>query len=453
LKGIDINMDRRNGRNGQALLAVTVAMVLLMGVLGLGVDLGWAYYRRDAAQSAADGAAAAVIRAAVANSPGAQTCGSSRVWCGSPAGTATACPSTTVTTASSSFDNGCMMAAANGFTSTVTIQANTTTSAPTVPGTTVSYWATVRVSETPTTMFSRLIQAGGLTYSVRASAGVTSTGSATTAPCIYLLSQTGTNPLTIGNGVHLSTSSCGVYINSSAASALSVTGGATLTSPSIKIYTPGGGTPGTTVNNGGTTSTPPVGVLTRVADPFLSVLPPTVAGSCTAGNFTAYQATAYTPAPGTYCGFSVGNGMSAVLSSGVYVVNGGTLSIQGGSTLTGTAGVMFYLTGGATVNIGNGALVTMSAASSGTYQGMLFYQDRTMTTPGESYFTGGASMHLTGSLYFPNALLAMDNGSNTQTEAIIANSLSMQGGATLQQATSTSQTGLPVGTNSVSIIE
>jgi hypothetical protein len=306
----------------------------------------------------------------------------------------------------------------------------------------------VNVTGTQAALFGSLLKAGGLSYAVQSSAGITSTGSTTTSPCIYLLSPAGSNALTIGNGVHLTTSSCGVYINSSAASALSVTGGATLTSPSIKIYTPGG----YTVNNGGSTSTTPVTVTSQVADPFTSLAAPTVAGTCLSGNFTAYQATAYTPAPGTYCQFLMGNGMPVVLSAGVYVVNGGNFNIGGGS-LTGTAGVMIYLTGGATATISNGASVTMTAASSGTYEGILFYQDRTMTSPGESYFTGGSNMHLTGSLYFPNALLSLDNGGNTQTEAIIANSLNMQGGATLQQATSTSQTGLPVGSSSVSIIE
>jgi len=58
-------------------------------------------------------------------------------------------------------------------------------------------------------------------------------------------------------------------------------------------------------------------------------------------------------------------------------------------------------------------------------------------------------MHLTGSLYLPNALLNINNGANAQTEAIIAGSVNFQGGATLNQATSQSQTGLSIGGGSV----
>ena len=146
--------------------------------------------------------------------------------------------------------------------------------------------------------------------------------------------------------------------------------------------------------------------------------------------------------------------MSAILSGGIYIINGGTFNIQGGSTITATGGVMIYLTGGATVNIANGSTVTLSAMSSGAYQGVLFYQDRTMSSPGSSTFAGGANMNLSGSLYFPNALLNINNGSHTSTEAVVAGSVNFQGGETFYQATTSSQTGLGTpGTSSVVIIQ
>jgi hypothetical protein len=147
--------------------------------------------------------------------------------------------------------------------------------------------------------------------------------------------------------------------------------------------------------------------------------------------------------------------MSAVLGAGNYIINGGTFSVQGGSTLTATSGVLIYLTNGATVNIANGANVTMSPQTSGSYQGVLFFQDRSMTSPGSSTFAGGASMVLSGSLYFPYALLNINNGSNVQTEGIVAGSVNFQGGSqTLQQATSGSQTGLMTpGVSTASMIQ
>jgi hypothetical protein len=430
----------------------TVSIFVVLGMMSLAVDLGWGYYRREAAQSAADAAAAAVIKAAMTTSPTSQSCGVNSVWCGSPAGTITDCPATAPSSPSTSFDNGCMLASANGFTTTgsvtVSIQANTTSSPPTVPGASVSYWATVRISETPAHFFSS--GSNPLTLNVRSTAAITTTGSFAPLMCLYVLSPNASDAFDLGNGASVTTSSCGVYVNSNASTAMLVTGGATLNSPSIKVVG------GYQANNGGTISgTTPTTGAPAVTDPFATLPVPTIPGSCASGNFTNWQAMPYAPTAGCYSGFSVGNGMSAVLGAGTYVISGGSFSVQGGATLTTAAGgVMIYLTNGATVNIANGANVTMSAQSSGTYEGVLFYQDRTMTSPGSSTFAGGASMHLSGSLYLPNALLNINNGANAQTEAIIAGSVNFQGGATLNQATSQSQTGLSVGgSSSVSVIE
>ena len=87
---------------------------------------------------------------------------------------------------------------------------------------------------------------------------------------------------------------------------------------------------------------------------------------------------------------------------------------------------MFYLTGtnanyGGVV-IDNSATVTLSAQPSGTYQGVLFFQDRSITTSNVETFTGGATMKLTGSLYFPTTQVQYTNGASgvTFATAIVA---------------------------------
>ena len=449
-------MKRNKSRSGQALVMVTMSLTLMIGMLGLAVDMGWGYFRREAAQTAADAAAAAVVQAAMASSPNSQSCGSNNVWCGSPAGTATACPDTPPASPVTSFDYGCALALANGFANsaggsqTVTIQANATSSAPNVPGTAVSYWATVRISENAVPFFCAPGGGGGLlSSSAVTTAGVTSTPGTISNTCLYVLSPSGTDAFEIANGASVKTSSCGIYVNSNAATAMQVTGGATVTSSSVKVVG------GVSVSNGGSISSTPATGVGSVADPLISLPSLTPASSCNSGNYTNWQAVPYALTAGTYCGLSVGNGMSAVLGAGNYIINGGTFSVQGGSTLTATSGVLIYLTNGATVNIANGANVTMSPQTSGSYQGVLFFQDRSMTSPGSSTFAGGASMVLSGSLYFPYALLNINNGSNVQTEGIVAGSVNFQGGSqTLQQATSGSQTGLMTpGVSTASMIQ
>ena len=102
---------------------MTLSLTVILGMLGLAVDVGWAYYRQQAAQAAADAAAVAAVRAAVTSAGGVPTCSTAGVYCGG----ATNCPATAPGSASTSFDNACMLASANGFTTsgidTVSVQA------------------------------------------------------------------------------------------------------------------------------------------------------------------------------------------------------------------------------------------------------------------------------------------------------------------------------------------
>jgi hypothetical protein len=420
-------------RRGQAALMMTLSLAVILGMLGLVVDLGWAYFRQQAAQSAADAGAIAAVRAAVTSGP---NCTNTAVFCGA----ATKCPSVAPGAATTSFDNACMLAAANGFTTsgidTVSVQAGTSSPVPTVSGPVASYWAVVRVRESLPALFGAAFARGGF------SPGAMATAAAMTSPgggsCIYVLDPSAPDAFLAANNASVQVG-CGVYVDSSNAEAMYVTGGASVTAPTIQVVG------NVKKDNGGTTSVVPSTGIASVADPFASLPSPAPAGTCQSGNFTAWQANPYTPAPGTYCGFSVANGMSLQMSPGVYIVNGGTFNIQGGSTVTSSGGVTIYLTGGATVNIGNGATVTLSAQSSGAYQGVLFYQDRSMASPGASIFQGGASMTLTGSLYFPHGTLNVNNGINSSVMGIVADKVNFQGGAHLLADSGGAKTGLSGG--------
>ena len=47
----------RDGREGQILVFATLNLFLLFSLVGLALDLGWSYFKKEQAQSAADGAA------------------------------------------------------------------------------------------------------------------------------------------------------------------------------------------------------------------------------------------------------------------------------------------------------------------------------------------------------------------------------------------------------------
>src|SRR5277367_5880634 len=103
----------------------TMSLFMLFGIMGLAIDLGWSYYRKQVAQTAAD--AAALAAAVVAeNSSGTNviTCGSYNVVCQA----ITACPTITGS-ASNNIQNGCMYAKANGFVNSGTQTVKMTSSA------------------------------------------------------------------------------------------------------------------------------------------------------------------------------------------------------------------------------------------------------------------------------------------------------------------------------------
>lgn len=99
-------------RRGQALVMATMSLFMLFGVMGLAVDLGWSYYRKQVAQTASDAAAlAAAVVAENSSGNNVITCGQYNVDCQA----ATACATITGTPANN-IQNGCLYAKANGFT-------------------------------------------------------------------------------------------------------------------------------------------------------------------------------------------------------------------------------------------------------------------------------------------------------------------------------------------------
>jgi hypothetical protein len=285
---------------------------------------------------------------------------------------------------------------------------------------------TVTVQRNVKTSLIRFV--GGAAASVvkaRATAGL---NGAVPAECVYVLDPSAPNAFLANNGATVAVTGCVIAVNSTNSQAAAIYGGASVTAS--ELVTVGG------CNCTGTYPTLMTGQ-TPVADPFAALPAPTI-GACTfptmyiPGSGTTLQ-------PGTYCGgITVSNGVTGVtFAPGIYIIKGGGLIFGGGITTSGS-GVMFYLTGTnatyASVTIANGVNVTFSAPTSGPYQGVLFFQDRSITSNSNATFAGGASMSLSGSLYFPTTNLAFSNGVGgaSSSTALIAKQISFVGGAKIQ---------------------
>ncbi len=116
--------------------------------------------------------------------------------------------------------------------------------------------------------------------------------------------------------------------------------------------------------------------------------------------------------PGTYTG-GIQVKCNTVFSSGIYVINGGGLQIDGRYQVTGS-GVMFVLKNGAYLKINGGSSVTLTAPTSSQLvsagvsateaaklSGMLVFEDRLSSTTNKTRINGNATTVLNGVLYFP----------------------------------------------------
>jgi hypothetical protein len=421
-------------RRGQTAIMFTLAIVPLFGMLGLVVDMGWAYFRKQAAQAAADAAAGAAAQAAyITNSS--PNCSTTHVACYA---TEYTCPASPSTSPSDNIGNGCLYAKANGFVSSgrqkVTFQSGVG-AAPTAASVTISYWVVVRVSEDIPQLFSALLGFPKATVTARATTG---TRESSAGGCVITLDPTADNSLSISGSAAL-TSGCGVFVNSNSGSAINTNGcGRITTTGTAKTQIVGN------CNGCGNISPAAQTGVATMTDPFADLAPPSSSGCAdTANPVNLGSHDKRTIDPGVYCsGLIAGSQSELKLNPGVYVVKNG-VSIGAQASMSGTGVTIYIQSGGVTMT--GGATVSLTAPTSGSWQGILFYQDRADTT--DSTLVGGTGQLMNGVLYFPNNHLTYTGGSSvdaTQT-TIVSKTLSMVGNSFISAAATTQFTGVSGG--------
>ena len=160
-------------RRGQALLMVTVCLIAMCGVLGLAVDLGYSFFVRHTARSAADAAALAAVRKAISTAGvnGPYTCATNGITCSPVPLTCPASPS-----GSTNLVVGCQYAVANGFyegggggAQSVSLTSDVSSPFNTATGPiAVNYWVRADVQQRVPQLFSAVL--GNPTTIVRATA-------------------------------------------------------------------------------------------------------------------------------------------------------------------------------------------------------------------------------------------------------------------------------------------
>lgn len=349
---------------GQVMVLVAILSTVLVGFVGLVIDVGGVSSDHELAQSAADGAAL---------------------------------------TAAYQVQQGSTEAAA-----TTAAQAVLTEQGLPTADVTLSY---LDSSGSPTASASlvRTVQAVvAFNYATRflpilgiASAGISATAQAAlpapTLPCgLCVMNGSGTS-VTLAKNSSLTVNGAGAVINSTSNPNVTVNNGSRLTAPSIRMV----------VNHvsGSGTVTPAPTIGSALSDPLSTLAVPSLSGSATA--YSSPNSGSGSISPGIYSSITVNGTYALTLNAGTYVLTGDLLML--GGTLTGT-GVTIYLTcsayptpctagGQAGALIGTGAgVLTLSAPTSGTYAGVVVFGDRSNNST-NTFSAGSGSVALTGTVY------------------------------------------------------
>lgn len=405
---------RRFGRAKSGAIALITALCLpvVVGFVGMGVEVGLWYQAQRGLQTATDAAAIS----------GAYEAGRGY--------------SNSVITESATSS-----AAKNGYDGTK--NDSITVNYPPVSGAFTGDTKAVQVTMTRDMqlLFTSLFLAHPVTIKTSAVAVLDSSGDF----CVLGLDPTASGGVSVGGTANVNLD-CGIAANSNASDAIQVYGHADLTASTASTVG------GITVSGSGdmTTVSPTTEYALPAQDPYSDLDGPTNT-TCDYNSTTKVSnGDAVALSPGVYCADIRVTGGAVTFLPGTYVMRGANLKITGGSVLG--VGTFFYFTEKngtyAQVDI-TGGTINMSAPTSGTYQGVLFYQDRNAPT-GSGYvnkINGNSATQFNGALYFPAQTIDYTGGSGgSGCTVLIGDKVTFSGNADMHTDCSSQGTKEPAAT-------
>lgn len=388
----------RRREAGQALVFTALAIVVLMGFAGLGIDMGILRYEKRLQQNAAD--AAAIAGASNLNFGGVQTAGQNAA------------------AANGFTDNGggarTNCEASSAAVGTVCVQISP--AGPSVgPHAGDANYVEAYVSAVQPTYFMRILNINKAVITARAVAG-----GPNTATCLYttptLFGVLGSGDVDGAGNIAFPVTPPGAGCGMVSDNNINLTGAIT-DATSISAV---GSAPRTT-------PLASVGIPTA-GDPLAGLMPLTP-GGCTAqsGIVNTNIPNPHIFTPGNFCGgISINTAVDVTFQPGIYFISGGFNDGSPG-TITGNNVTFYILSGGVTLTGANSPQLQLTAPTIGQNAGILFWQEAVDTTASTIRF--GGTSDLEGILYFPSAQLTTHRGNVTPTFLnVIANSLDVATG-------------------------
>lgn len=385
---------------GQALILIAIALGGLLLGIGLALDTGQLFVARRAAQTAADAGAWA---------------GAAVLYAGGSAAQARTAATTDATL--NGYTDG-------GFITLTTASPPTSGTFSGDPG-----YIEVTITEQVLTRFLFGASGGRTPITVRAVAGLARSGS---GQALIVTRPSGNTTFQLSSGTRFTITGGGTNTNTTSANAIQIAGGGAFLTATFHRFTGG-----VQAADAARMSPAPTTGVAAAADPFVSLAGPTTTGVPTYAGQNITNATV-TLSPGIYTGLvTVGNLGIARLNAGKYIFRAGLTTTGTGSLiLAGAGGVLLYnananypAVGGAcgSLSLAGSGTMTISAGATGSYAGMLVFQDRSCA--GAVGITVRTGTSLSGTLYVPAATLTITAANNvTIASQIVAYELGIAGG-------------------------
>jgi Flp pilus assembly protein TadG len=370
-------------RSGNALILASVALPALIGAGGLAMDtIQWTLMQRQL-QREADSAA---LAGAFAKAQGASA--------------------STAATASIGRDN------------LVTLSATPIIESAPTKGAYAGNTGAVRVvlETTNTLPFSNTFLGKATRMTVEATAASLTNGNY----CIISLETSSSAGITM-QGSSIVNMGCGLATNSKASPAVIAGGSTQVTASHVAAV---GGLKNSANYIGGTVLLP---YSVPQKDPFAALPTPSVPTPCNSQMKIQPGDTRTTKSAGCYKGISI-NG-PVYLNPGIYIVDGSiSFGAQGDAQMApgSTGGLTFILTSGTpnnansfgSLSMNGGATINLTATTTGTYKGVLFYQDRRAPAGGSNTVNGNSGSVLQGAFYFKSQDLSFSGDSGITTDCV-----------------------------------
>ena len=383
-------------RRGSVAIQLALTMTVLLGVVSLGTEIGFLYYKHRQMQAAADASAFGGATALMRGYPTDYAVEARAI-----AGTA-------------GFVNGVK---------NVVVTVNR----PPLAGSYVGNTSAIEViiSQPQILGMASLFHSASFDVGARAVAVAGNTA----LFCILGLDTAASGTVTIKNNGSVSSPTCGVGVNSSSNSALVLNNNASIYGPVSVV-----GKDSLANNAHLYYQTPPYPKLgaNPLADPYANV---TLNPSGATARTQPTGCTTCQLQPGRYAqGLNYSNNVTLNLAAGVYYIDT-RLSLGNNVIMNARSGVTLVIDGNYTMSVGNNVTLNLTAPASGATAGIAMASIRTATSTVTQDFSNNVTVNLTGAMYFPNQILQFDNNATLNAPTcgqLVARIINIQNNANLK---------------------